>query len=103
MLARRLLCGGGGGALRRVEQLGGGLELARHAVARAGGGAQPRLHLLERRGVARVRLVLSSLDLADASLAIYDAANLTDAAAPTAVALQPAAIGAPYLPTTGGP
>ena len=50
-----------------------------------------------------MRLVLSSLDLADASLAIYDAANLTDAAAPTAVALQPAAIGAPCLPTTGGP
>ena len=50
-----------------------------------------------------MRLVLSSLDLADASLAIYDVANLTDAAAPTAVALQPAAIGAPYLPTTGGP
>ena len=51
---------------------------------------------------SRVRLVLSSLDLADASLDIYDATNFTDAAAPTAVTLQPAALGAPYLSSTGG-
>ena len=35
-------------------------------------------------------------------MAIYDATSFTDAAAPTAVALQPAALGAPYLSASGG-
>ena len=57
VLARALLRGGGGGALLRVEQLSGGLEPARHAVARGDRRAEPRLHLVERRRVPLVGLV----------------------------------------------